>query len=89
MAKSHLRKDNMADSRYGQKSSKEFYGMSKPEVKLSNVTPSVVDPIQTRIAPRTVGTGANRGELIVKGLIKVVDTNNNTMIMLGYKKDSF
>jgi hypothetical protein len=79
----------MGDSRYSQRPAREFSWASKPEAKLTNVIPSVVDPVQTRIAPRTVGTGSNRGELIIKGLIKVVDTNNNTMIMLGYKKESF
>jgi len=62
---------------------------SQPKVNYNNIRDVSLDSIQDRVQPRQIGTGNNRGEMTVKGLIRVVDTNTTVKITLGFKKESF
>lgn len=65
------------------------YVSSKPSVSYNDISDVTLESLQDRIAPRQVGTGNNRGEMTVKGLIRVVDTDTTVRLILGYKKNSF
>jgi hypothetical protein len=43
----------------------------------------------SKVIPRQIGTGNNRGEMTIKGLIRVVDSQGNVRLILGYKKGAF
>ena len=63
--------------------------LSQPKMSYSNVRDIPLEYLQERVAPRQVGTGNNRGEMTIKGLIRVVDTNTTVRMIMGYKKNSF
>lgn len=62
---------------------------SQPKADMNNISSVSLASLQDRIAPRQVGTGNNRGEMTIKGLIRVVDTDGSIRLILGYKKDEF
>lgn len=62
---------------------------SQPKPDMNNIGYTSLESIQERVAPRQVSTGNNRGEMTVKGLIRVVDTDTTVRLVLGYKKDTF
>lgn len=62
---------------------------SQPKGEMNNISGVSLASIQDRIIPRQVSTGNNRGELTIKGLIRVVDTNQTIRMIMGYKKDAF
>lgn len=66
-----------------------YSSISQPKTNYNNIRDVPLDSLQDRVAPRQVGTGNNRGEMTVKGLIRVVDTNTTVKVILGYKKASF
>lgn len=66
-----------------------YSASSQPRASHSNIRDVSLDSIQERIAPRQVGTGNNRGEMTVKGLIRVVDTDTTIRLVLGYKAGAF
>lgn len=47
------------------------------------------DAEQQRVLPRQVSTGNNRGEMTVRGSMRIVDNTNNTRLVLGYRKAGF
>ena len=65
------------------------YTVSKPSGSYNNIRDVSLESLQERVAPRQVGTGNNRGEMTVKGLIRVVDTDTTVRLVLGYKRDTF
>ena len=65
------------------------YTVSQPKSSYNNIRDVSLESLQERVAPRQVGTGNNRGEMTVKGLIRVVDTDTTVRLILGYKKDTF
>lgn len=66
-----------------------YSNSSQPTTKYNNIQDVPLEALQDRIAPRQVGTGNNRGEMTVKGLIRVVDTDTTVRLILGYRKDTF
>lgn len=64
---------------------------SQPTTKMNNISSVSLYDLQERVAPRQISTGNNRGEMTIKGLIRVVDTTNNNkvVVMMGYSKGSF
>lgn len=62
---------------------------SQPKTSLSNIYDVPLSALQDRVAPRQVGTGNNRGEMTVKGLIRVVDTDTTVRLVMGYRKETF
>ena len=62
---------------------------SQPKADMNNISGVSLTSIQDRVIPRQVSTGSNRGEMTVKGIIRVIDTNQVTRIMMGYKKGAF
>jgi hypothetical protein len=62
---------------------------SQPKTSYNNIKDVSLESLQERIAPRQVGTGNNRGEMTVKGLIRVVDTDSTIRLIMGFKKASF
>jgi hypothetical protein len=63
--------------------------ISQPKTNMNNIQGVSLQSIQERVIPRQVSTGNNRGEMTVKGLIRVVDTNSKPMIAMGYKPGAF
>lgn len=63
--------------------------ISQPKDSYNNIRDVSLDSIQERVQPRQISTGNNRGEMTIKGLIRVVDTNTTVKVILGYKKSSF
>lgn len=55
----------------------------------TNIPDQAVDAQSDRVIPRQVQTGDTRGELTIKGLIRIVDDNGDPRLILGYKKDGF
>lgn len=66
-----------------------YNSSSQPKTGMYNIRDVSLESLQDRIAPRQVGTGNNRGEMTVKGLIRVVDTDTTVRLVLGYRKTSF
>lgn len=66
-----------------------YSSSSQPRASLYNIRDVSLESIQERVAPRQVGTGNNRGEMTVKGLIRVVDTDTTVRLILGYRKETF
>lgn len=66
-----------------------YSSSSQPKSSLNNIYDVPLEALQDRIAPRQISTGNNRGEMTVKGLIRVVDTDTTVRLVLGYKKESF
>ena len=62
---------------------------SKPKASLNNIYDVSLESIQQRLAPRQIATGNNRGEMTIKGLIRVVDTDTTVRLVMGYKSESF
>lgn len=62
---------------------------SQPKASLNTIRDVSLESIQERVAPRQVGTGNNRGEMTIKGLIRVVDTDTTVRLILGYRKETF
>lgn len=62
---------------------------SKPKARLNDIFDVSLGSIQERLAPRQIATGNNRGEMTIKGLIRVVDTDTTVRLVLGYKQESF
>lgn len=62
---------------------------SKPTGSMNNIQGVSLASLQERIAPRQIATGNNRGEMTIKGLIRVVDTDSSIKIAMGYKKNTF
>lgn len=62
---------------------------SQPRPSLNTVRDVSLESIQERVAPRQVGTGNNRGEMTIKGLIRVVDTDTTIRLVMGYRKETF
>lgn len=62
---------------------------SRPKATMNNIQSVSLADLQERIAPRQISTGNNRGEMTVKGLIRVVDTDGSVRLILGYKKGAF
>ena len=62
---------------------------SKPKGEMNNISSVSLASLQERIAPRQISTGNNRGEMTIKGLIRVVDTDSSIRLILGYKKGEF
>jgi hypothetical protein len=67
----------------------DYSPMSQPKDRYNNIRDVSLESIQERVQPRQISTGNNRGEMTVKGLIRVVDTNTTVKVILGYKKASF
>lgn len=65
------------------------YTVAKPSGSYNNIREVSLESLQERIAPRQIGTGNNRGEMTVKGLIRVVDTDTTVRLIMGYKRDTF
>lgn len=53
----------------------------------NNDIESIID--SNRVIPRQIGTGDNRGEMTIKGLIRVIDTDGTIRLIIGYKKEAF
>ncbi len=66
-----------------------YSSISQPKTSYNNIRDVPLDSLQDRVAPRQVGTGNNRGEMTIKGLIRVVDTDGTVRMIFGYKKDAF
>lgn len=66
-----------------------YSSSSQPKPSLNNIRDVSLESIQERVAPRQVGTGNNRGEMTVRGLIRVVNTGTKPIIILGYKESQF
>jgi hypothetical protein len=66
-----------------------YSASSQPKSGLNNIRDVSLESMQERIAPRQIATGNNRGEMTIKGLIRVVDTDTTVRLILGYKKGSF
>lgn len=66
-----------------------YSAMSQPTSTYNNIRGISLEAPQERIIPRQVTTGNNRGEMTIKGLIRVVDTDNTVRLILGYRKDAF
>lgn len=66
-----------------------YDSVSQPKTNMNNIQDVSLESIQERIAPRQISTGNNRGEMTIKGLIRVVDTQTNVRLILGYKKGAF
>lgn len=62
---------------------------SQPKASLNTIRDVSLESIQERVAPRQVGTGNNRGEMTIKGLIRVVDTDTTVKLIMGYRKETF
>lgn len=67
----------------------EYSSSSQPKASYNNIRDVSLESIQERIAPRQVATGNNRGEMTVKGLIRVVDTDTTVRAVFGYRKETF
>lgn len=63
--------------------------ISQPKTYMNNIQGVSLQSIQERVIPRQVSTGNNRGEMTIKGLIRVVDTNTKPLIIFGYKPGAF
>ncbi len=68
---------------------KMYSSISQPKTNYNNIRDVPLDSLQDRVAPRQVGTGNNRGEMTIKGLIRIVDTNTTIRMIMGYKKEEF
>lgn len=66
-----------------------YSGSSQPSSNLNNIRDVPLESLQDRVAPRQISTGNNRGEMTIKGLIRVVDTDTTVRLILGYKPESF
>lgn len=66
-----------------------YDNMVQPKPQMNNIADVSLESIQQRVLPRQVSTGNNRGEMTVKGLIRVVDTDGSIRLILGYKKNAF
>jgi hypothetical protein len=62
---------------------------SKPTGQMNNIQTVSLASLQERVAPRHIATGNNRGEMTVKGLIRVVDTDSSVRLIMGFKKGAF
>lgn len=62
---------------------------SKPKAGHYSIADVPLESMQERLAPRQIATGKNRGEMTVKGLIRVVDTDTTVRLVLGYKREAF
>jgi hypothetical protein len=62
---------------------------SRPTAQMNNIQTVSLASLQERIAPRQISTGNNRGEMTIKGLIRVVDTDSSIRLIMGYKKNTF
>jgi len=67
----------------------KFDSMSRPRPSYNNIPYVSLESLQDRVQPRQVGTGNNRGEMTIKGLIRVVDRNQVVRLILGYKVGEF
>jgi len=63
--------------------------MSQPKAIFNNIPYVSLESLQSRIQPRQLATGNNRGEMTIKGLIRVVDRNQVVRLILGYKPGEF
>ncbi len=68
---------------------KMYSSISQPKTNYNNIRDVPLDSLQDRVAPRQVGTGNNRGEMTIKGLIRIVDTNTTVRMIMGYRKEEF
>lgn len=66
-----------------------YSSSSQPKPLLNTIRDVTLESLQERVAPRQIGTGNNRGEMTIKGLIRVVDTNTTIKIVMGYRKETF
>lgn len=66
-----------------------YSSSSQPKATLTNIQDVTLESMQERIAPRQLGTGNNRGEMTVRGLVRVVNTGTKPIIILGYKEGQF
>lgn len=66
-----------------------YDSISQPKAYMNNIEGTSLQSIQERVIPRQVSTGNNRGEMTVKGLIRVVDTDGSVRLIMGYKKSAF
>lgn len=62
---------------------------SKPKSGHYSIADVPLESMQERLAPRQIATGNNRGEMTIKGLIRVVDTDTTVRLVLGYRRESF
>ncbi len=62
---------------------------SQPQSSYNNVTSTTLESIQERVAPRRLSTGDNRGEMTIKGIIRIVDSSTVVRMIMGYKKEEF
>lgn len=71
----------------------EFYTPGGSRKRLispgSGSIPSLQKSNLSRVLPRQLSTGSNRGELTVNGLIRITDNTGTTRLIMGYKKDAF
>lgn len=74
---------------FSSKSTSNYSTDSQPTTKMNNISSVSLYDLQERIAPRQIATGNNRGEMTIKGLIRVVDTDGSIRLILGYKKGEF
>lgn len=66
-----------------------YSSSSQPKSSLNNIRDVSLESMQERLAPRQIATGNNRGEMTVKGLIRVVDTDTTVRLVMGYRKETF
>lgn len=62
---------------------------SQPKATLNTIRDVSLESIQERVAPRQIGTGNNRGEMTVRGLIRIVNTGTKPIMIMGYKEEQF
>lgn len=66
-----------------------YSSSSQPKSSLNTIRDVSLESIQECLAPRQIATGNNRGEMTIKGLIRVVDTDTTVRLVMGYKQESF
>ncbi len=67
----------------------DYSTSSQPKASYNNIRDVSLESIQERVAPRQVATGNNRGEMTIKGLIRIVDTDTTVRLVQGFKKETF
>jgi hypothetical protein len=66
-----------------------YDSISQPKPNMNNIQGVSLQSIQERVIPRQVSTGSNRGEMTVKGLIRIVDTDSSVKMIMGFKPGAF
>jgi hypothetical protein len=66
-----------------------YSSSSQPKTSMNDIPDVPLESLQERVAPRQVATGNNRGEMTVRGLIRVVNTDTVPILIMGYKEGQF